>query len=165
LVSRALYRIAQFRRALNPHVTPSELKAAQQTLGPALYPLFQSMHQADQRHALDVFEFLLNSGQSDRAILQAALIHDCGKGRLAGAELRLWHRVVHVLLHPLPPLARLAAGASSGLAALRDHGEKTLTLARDYGASDEVIGLLSQAEGFAALDARGKALKRADDAC
>ena len=165
MVSRALYRVAQFRRALNPRVTPSEIQAARETLGEALFPLFESMQPADQRHALDVFEMLLNDGHSEREMLQSALIHDCGKGLLAGADLRVWHRVAHVVLHPVEPLARAGARLNGGLAALRDHGAKTVALAREYGASAEVIDLLEQIEGTRPLDEAGRALRRADDSC
>jgi hypothetical protein len=150
---------------LNARITESETQAARETLGEALFPLFESMQVADRRHALDVFEMLLNNGRSEREILQAALIHDCGKGSLAGADLRVWHRVAHVVLHPVEPLARAGARLNVGLAALRDHGEKTVALARAYGASPEVLGLLEQIEEMRPLDEAGRVLKRADDTC
>ena len=43
MVSRALYRLAQLRRAVGARVTPSETQAARETLGDRLFPLFESM--------------------------------------------------------------------------------------------------------------------------
>jgi hypothetical protein len=121
------------------------------------------MQPADQRHCLDVFEALLRSGQQDPAMLQAALIHDCGKGTLSGATVRTWHRVAYVLLHPLTPFLEAASRLSPGIGAIRHHAALTLVLARSHGASAELVALLEQIEGLRPLDERGRALKRADD--
>jgi hypothetical protein len=164
LFDRALYRVGQLRRALNPAVTSTELDAARNTLGDRLYPLFASMHSADQRHCLDVFEALLAAGHTEPHILAAALLHDCGKGAIAGAAIGLRHRIGYVILAPAPPLQRAACRLSPGLASLRDHGRATVTLVREYGAPPAVIELVEQAEGLRPLDDRGRALKRADDA-
>ena len=163
MVSRAFYRIGQFRRALKPHVTSTERESARRTLGPGLYPLFESMALADQRHCLDVFEVLLGQGQTDADLLQAALIHDCGKGSIAGARIAVWHRVLFVLLGPFPVLRRLAARFSGGMRAMHLHDERTLALAREYGAPAAVVGLLDQMAHPTRLDERGRALKAADD--
>jgi hypothetical protein len=164
LFDRAFYRIGQLRRALNPNVSESERTAARNTLGDHLYPLFASMHPADQRHCLDVFETLLADGHTGDELLAAALLHDCGKGAIAGARIHVWHRISYVALAPAPPLLRAACRMNPGLAALRDHGERTVALVREYGAPPAVIELVEQTEGFRPLDDRGRALKRADDA-
>ncbi|HJS47312.1 MAG TPA: hypothetical protein VJ773_04900 [Gemmatimonadales bacterium] len=54
---------------------------------------------ADQRHALDVVAHLRADGHSDADLLAAALLHDAGKGR----RIRLWHRVVSVLVDAVAP--------------------------------------------------------------
>jgi hypothetical protein len=163
LFDRAFYRIGQLRRALDPQVSESERAAARNALGERLYPLFDAMQPADQRHCLDTFEQLLAGGHTDDDLLAAALLHDCGKGSLAGAGIGIRHRVGYVLLVPVPPLLRAACRLSPGLAALRDHGELSVSLVREYGAPASVVELVEQAEGMRPLDDRGRALKRADD--
>ena len=121
------------------------------------------MQPADQRHCLDVFEALLRSGQQDTAMLQAALVHDCGKGTLSGATVRIWHRVVYVLLSPFSPLLASASRLSPGIGTISHHAALTLILARSHGASGDLLVLLEQLEGLRPLDERGRALKRADD--
>jgi hypothetical protein len=160
LLSRALYRISQFRRSLNPRVSPSERDAAHRCLGDELFALFELMHPADQRHALDVFELLLNDGHSEPHILQAALIHDCGK---ASAEVRLWHRVAWVIVSPVPLARDAVARTNSGLRSLAEHGPRTVALARAHGAAEEVVMLLEELDGLRELSMTGLILKRADD--
>jgi len=60
----------------------------------------------DQRHALDVLYTLRDRGYTERALMQAALLHDVGKTE----GVRLWHRVLIVLLERWRPgwLRRLA---------------------------------------------------------
>ena len=164
MFERAFYRLGQLRRALRPEVTETERTAARNALGERLYPLFASMQPADQRHCLDVFEALLSTGQTDAGLLAAALLHDCGKGSIAGARIGLRHRIGYVMLAPAPPLLAAACRLSPGLAALRDHGPRTIALVREYGAPASVVELVEQAEGLRPLDERGRALKRADDA-
>ena len=163
MLSRAVYRIEQLRRTLNPHVTRTEFDSARRMLGRGLFPLFESMAPADRRHCLDVFETLLGQGWSDTALLQAALIHDCGKGRIAGPRLAVWHRILFVLILPFAPVRRLAATLSGGMRALEGHDEKTLALAREYGAPPEVRELLKQMTGRSPGDQRLRALRAADD--
>jgi hypothetical protein len=49
-------------------------------LGGAEYALFHSMERRDQRHGLEVMRRLRFGGETDRELLTAALLHDCGKG-------------------------------------------------------------------------------------
>jgi hypothetical protein len=163
LLDRALYRVRQLVSALTADVTSTEVDAARKTLGEALFPLFDSMQVADQRHCLDVFERLLQGGGADVPMLQAALIHDCGKGALAGADIKLKDRVVYVALEPIPRAVDTLAPRWRGIAALRDHTVQTLALAREYGAPEELIALLEEMDGIRPAGQRGKALKRADD--
>jgi hypothetical protein len=104
---RPAYRVRQFRNHLRARVTPADLAAAHATLPPSAWTLFDTMSVADQRHALDVAGRLRAAGLADPDLLAAALLHDAAKG----SRLRLWHRVVVVLLEAFTPdgLARLAA--------------------------------------------------------
>jgi hypothetical protein len=163
LLSRPAYRARQFFGALWAEVSASEREAARNALGEGLYPLFESMQAADQRHCVDVFESLLRTGHTDEAMLQAALIHDCGKGRFSGAELRTWHRVAWVLVYPLGPVREIAARLSPGMGALLYHAELALSLARAHGASPDVLHLLEEMERPSPGDERGRALKAADE--
>ena len=114
MVSRPLYRTRQFIAALRPQIDETESSAALAFLGPKLSPLFDSMTPRDRRHCLDVHSKLLDAGCDDPDTLAAALLHDSGKGRLSGANVRLWHRVAYVVLDAAAPatLRRLSRSGS-----------------------------------------------------
>ena len=61
--------------------------------------VFDAMPIHDQRHALDVVARLRAGDLTDGDLLAAALLHDAGKG----ARVRLWHRVVAVLVDAVSP--------------------------------------------------------------
>lgn len=163
MFERALYRVRQLRRTLNPRITQAELHAARETLGERLYPLFASMQAADQRHCLDVYEALAAEGCNDREMLDAALLHDAGKGSIAGAWFGVGHRVTYVLLGRVPPVLAFAARFNAGLRALHRHDALTIALAREYGASPGVVQLLAAMEDIGTSDERARQLIDADD--
>jgi hypothetical protein len=118
-----VYRVSQFFRALVAWVPKQELGLLSEYLTPHQVELFQRMPRSDQRHGLDVFHALRRKRQHDHDLLTAALLHDVGKTggvlspstssgrRLSkGGRLRLWHRVLIVLIRALRPalLDRLA---------------------------------------------------------
>jgi hypothetical protein len=96
---RPSYRVRQFRDHLCARVSAEERAAAHAVLPPRALDVFDAMPVADQRHALDVVDRLRASGQTDADLLAAALLHDAGKGR----RIRLWHRVVTVLVEAVAP--------------------------------------------------------------
>jgi hypothetical protein len=104
-----VYRVSQFFRALVAWVPKQELGLLNEYLTPAQAELFQRMPRCDQRHGLDVFYALRAKQHDDHDLLVAALLHDVGK---SGGRLRLWHRVLIVLIKALRPelLDRLASG-------------------------------------------------------
>jgi hypothetical protein len=109
---------------------------------------------------------LLSNGCRDSDILMAALLHDAGKGRLAGAKVRLWHRVAYVALAASSPaLLRLLARSRSGLASLHHHSERGAVLADALGAPTPVVDLIRRHEEADAGDERLRLLRMADDAC
>jgi hypothetical protein len=102
-----VHRVEQFFGHLRARVDPDETELARRLLPETAWPLFEQMPMADRRHALDVVARLMASGRDDPDLLEAALLHDCAKGR----RMLLWHRVTGVLLQALMPraLARLAS--------------------------------------------------------
>lgn len=174
MLSRALYRSGQFFRSLRLRVDATERQEAAALLGERLIPLFDSMTPRDQRHCLDVFWILRQRGCEDTDLLIAALLHDAGKGRLAGARIRLWHRVAYVLLAAASPrlLARTANGRgprvpalTEGLRSLHQHCERGAILAEALGAPAPVVELIARHEEKDAADGRLRVLQAADDAC
>ncbi len=164
--SRAVYRTRQFLGALNPAVEASEVEQARQLLGDSLMPLFLSMSRRDQRHCLDVYRGLVYTSCRDQHVLSAALLHDAGKGSLAGDRVRLHHRVTYVVLNAAAPrlLGPLARGRG-GLATLHHHAERGAALAAAHGAPEAVVALIHNHETPAAGDERLRLLRAADDSC
>ena len=120
----------------------------------------------DQRHGLDACRALQRRGFEDVELLQAALIHDCGK---AAAPIRLWHRVGAVLIKALAPelwWSRFRAAPGSWRYALyvyREHPVLGAQMAREAGCSARVAWLIrSHEETRWEGDGGLKALKRAD---
>jgi hypothetical protein len=105
-----LYRLWQVRQQLGtvPPLTSEESLEVARRLPAAALPLFESMSDADQQHALRVCRGLQARGCSDEDMLAAALLHDLGK---AGGRVPFWTRPVIVLGKRLAPhlLARLAS--------------------------------------------------------
>ena len=103
-----MYRVSQFCRALVAWTPKQELGLLSEYLTPSQAELFQRMPRCDQRHGLDVFHTLRRKQHRDHDLLAAALLHDVGK---SGGRLRLWHRVLIVLIKALRPqlLDRLAS--------------------------------------------------------
>ena len=164
MASRPLYRTRQFFGALRPRVRRRELREASARLGPQLTPLFLSMSRRDQRHCLDVCEKLRAWGCEDGDVLTAALLHDAGKGSMAGGRVRLWHRVAYVLLEVgAPGLIAPLSRYSRGLRALRRHGERGAVLVEALGGPAEVVRLLREMERRGTADSRPLLLREADE--
>ncbi len=108
-----MYRVSQFFRALAASAPKRELGLLSEYLTPPQAELFQRMPRSDQRHGLDVFHALRRKQHLDHDLLTAALLHDAGKSE---GRLRLWHRVLIVLIEALWPklLGRLASPPEVG---------------------------------------------------
>lgn len=154
-LQRALYRGRQFCGAVAAAVWPltaEERALVRRCLPEAAWPLFDGMARADQRHSLRVLAALRARGEMERALWQAALLHDCAK-RVGGV--RLWHRVARVLLQAFWPayLAQLAAGPAPGrtswrrgLWMLAHHGEVGAELAAAAGCDPVAVTLIRHHE-------------------
>jgi hypothetical protein len=143
----ALRRVRQFWGALTARVDPREVRSLNTYLTSEQTDLFLRMSQWEQRHGLNVFGLLCSSGCEDKALLQAALLHDVGKST---ARITVWHRTTAVLLGRFWPqfLARLASPTSTGwlypLYVLRQHGSLGASLAAGVGCSPEVQAYIRQ---------------------
>ena len=109
----ALYRVRQFVSALLAHVSPEDLREADELLPPPAQELFRRMGMPDQQHALNVMRALRRDGSAGPDLLAAALLHDVAK---SAAQIRPWHRAVIVLSKRFAPrvLEWLTAGEPGG---------------------------------------------------
>ena len=135
---RPLYRSGQVWHALRPRVIQADLNGVREHLGPGLAPLFFSMERRDQGHAIRVMQRLLDGGVEDRALLTAALLHDCGKGAVP-----VWLRIARVLA---PSLVSAAAKRGDGWRAaahrLTHHADIGAERARAAGADPRCVELI-----------------------
>jgi hypothetical protein len=126
--------------------------------------LFDSMHQADQRHGLDVVTALRADGHDDLELLLAALLHDCSKG----PTVRLPHRVAWSLGERYGDgvLDAFARGPGFRLAfeRLRNHADDSARMALDAGCSQRTAELIRHQADPTDPEA-GVALQLADEAC
>jgi hypothetical protein len=142
-----VYRVSQFFRALVAWVSKQELGLLSEYLTPTQVELFQRMPRCDQRHGLEVFYVLRRKQHDDHDLLVAALLHDVGK---SGGRLRLWHRVLIVLIKALGPqlllLDRLASDESNSwrypFFIHRHHPELGAALAQAAGCSPITVELI-----------------------
>jgi putative nucleotidyltransferase with HDIG domain len=103
------YRSRQLLRALLGRVSDSEMAEARSVLGPASYKVFAAMPRQYRRHGLAVYETVREHGCNDPVVLQAALLHDCGKyDPVSGKYVTVVHRVLVVVLENVPGGNRLA---------------------------------------------------------
>jgi hypothetical protein len=159
-LTKALYRTSQVWHALLPRIRPSDYAFVRGLLNDSLAALFFEMERRDQRHAIAVARRLVAAGETDRDLLAAALLHDCGKGAVP-----VWIRIVHVIAPSL--LRRFARedGPAGQRAAFRllHHEAIGVAKARAAGASEVTLRLIlgRPARGE---EARLAALHAADDA-
>jgi type IV secretory pathway TrbD component len=139
-----MHRVSQFVSHLTARVSADDEATAHRMLPPSAWPLFDRMPVADRRHGLDVAARLLGGGIDDRDVLSAALLHDAAKG----SRLRLWHRIVGVLLEAFAPglLARLARRdprATNAWHLYLRHADLSADAARQAGLSERASAFIS----------------------
>jgi hypothetical protein len=141
------YRTGQFLRSLNARAELGELARAWPILTPPQRALFLQLPAADQVHALQVLDRLLDSGEKDPDLLAAALLHDIGKLR---RPLSLWERVFVVLAQALHLKSHPSAAGPQGtvwqqaLAVGRFHPEWGAALLRSVGTGPRLIELVER---------------------
>lgn len=75
----ALKRFQQGIRALTAPFRPVDFTLAESVLSPAEMALFRRMRRGEQLHSLNVLRTVQAAGETDPALLVAALLHDVGK--------------------------------------------------------------------------------------
>jgi len=141
------YRVRQFVAAVGASVSPDERRLVEAWLTPAELRLFESMPVYDQRHCLDVFTTLHESGQDDAFLLRAALFHDCGKVDEGGRPMPLlWYVAASALKRIAPRLYQaLAASGRGPLRPIRtyaEHAWRGALLAAAAGCPAEIVATI-----------------------
>jgi hypothetical protein len=163
MLRHTAHRARQFFAALRPRVTPTQRAEAYALLDVPLRPIFDSMTLGDQQHGIEVCERVRRSAAGDPALLIAALLHDCGKGRVY-----LWQRVAFVLLSAVPPVLRRIAsedGAEWRRAfwRLAHHPALGAEVVAASGGHPDVVRMIREQDA-ARPDARLAILQAADEA-
>ncbi len=145
MLSRLAYRTRQFRNALPGSHPQVETRAIFPPLTSAQLTLFRRMQSSEQAHAYWVFRRLNASGQTDRDLLAAALLHDVGKILY---PLSIFDRAIIVLGKRLFPKAarRWGGGTPRGLrrpfVVAENHAAWGADLAAQAGASPRTVELI-----------------------
>jgi hypothetical protein len=164
MFARLAHRVRQFVGALHPHVAPAARADAYTCLNEPQRRIFESMMLRDQQHGIEVLARVRAAAGDDPALCVAALLHDCGKGRVA-----LWQRVAHVLLGPAAPALRTRIASERGAAwrrafwRLLHHPAIGAELVAATGADPEAVRLIREQEAERP-DARLALLQAADEA-
>jgi hypothetical protein len=155
-------KLRRTRSYLRASVPEAERETLAERLTPAQLALFDSMQLADRRHGLDVMADLTGRGVTDADLLLAGLLHDCGKG----PRVRFTHRVAWSLGQHYGAWIWQAAAHMptfrTGLAAMRDHAERSARLAAEAGCSALAIELIRNQEN--PTNDAGRLLLEADEA-
>lgn len=153
----------QFRAHLLARVSPEERRSLAAWARPEELALFDAMHIADRRHGLDVVAYLRRAGVTDRDVLAAGLLHDCGKGdagwppRVAWSLGEAFGPWVHAVAGRLP-------GWGAAMTRLRDHAELSATAVEGIGLAPHAVALVREQD--APTDPRyGRLFHAADEAC
>jgi hypothetical protein len=145
------YRVEQFLRALTAQsaLPQRSVKRVAEMLSPEAHALFVQQALQDQRHALAVYETLVERGETNEDLLTAALLHDVGK---AAAQAPPWQRGIFVLAKRFAPraLGRVLWDGSKGrkgpLVTYASHAEIGAHWAEKAGCSTLTVKLIRHHE-------------------
>jgi hypothetical protein len=162
-MARPQHRVRQFFGALRPRVSVPDRVEAYVWLTPPQQRLFETMTIRDQQHGIIVMRRARAEAGDDRALLAAALLHDCGKGKVA-----LWHRVVYVVLGVVPSLrertaSRHGAEWRQAIWRLMHHPSLGANLVAHTGADPEIVRMIREQDA-PSPEGRLAILQAADDA-
>jgi hypothetical protein len=163
----AVYRFRQFFAALAARLSDEERATVAAVLKPAEQRLFARMSRFDQRHCLDVYTTLRRAGCADPPLLQAALLHDCGKVADDGRPIPLlYYGLFVVLRRTLPGIYDLAARSGRALlwpfAVHAEHEQRSARMVAAAGGSPELVAILRDYAGRRETE-RTRVLGWADD--
>jgi HD domain len=165
MLARVLHRVRQFFGALRPRVDAVERADGYRYLNDAQRAVFESMMLRDQEHGLAVYRRVRATGApDDDELFVAALLHDCGKGRVA-----LWQRVAYVLLGTLAPGLRRRVASEHGAGwrrafwRLLHHPELGAGMVARTGADPDTIRMIREQDADSP-DQRLALLQAADEA-
>jgi hypothetical protein len=162
-MSRVRHRVRQFFGALRPRVSVRERIEAYPYLTEKQQRLFETMTLRDQAHGIHVMRHVRAQAGDDKALCAAALLHDCGKGKVD-----LWHRVVFVVLGVMPftrerIASRHGAEWRQAMWRLLHHPALGAHLVAQTGADPEIVRMIREQDAPAA-DGRLAILQAADEA-
>lgn len=157
-------RVRQLREA-GAIPSPDDFQLARDLLeDEALFALFARQEPRDVVHAANTARWLLARGHEDPALLQAALLHDVGKGRQRTRDRVAWVAADTARLHAwlADPDSRLEMRRA--LARTRDHSVTGAAWLTEAGADSRVIELTRLHHGPPGDDAMLALLQAADAA-
>lgn len=141
------YRIRQFITALIAIIHLEERVLLVRALSDPQLLLFERMPRFAQRHSLNVYHTLVRAGHTDPYLLQAALLHDCGKVDEEGRAIPLiYYGLIVVVQRYAPDLYERAARHGRGLfypfALHASHEWRSVAYAEAAGSPPEVVQIL-----------------------
>ncbi len=157
--ARVRYRLRQFCRSVFVISKREELDPVQAILNPAQWELFIQLQPAEQKHAIDLYHRLVETGETQPDLLLAALLHDVGKLHYPLSPLE---RALAVIVQAISPglalkWGRIATNEWEKIPAWRrafvvaaQHAEWGADMARQAGASrltEQLIRLHHQSNG------------------
>jgi hypothetical protein len=138
-------KVRQFTGHLRARVSLQERTGLATWLTPDQLKLFEAMHAADQRHGLNVVRSLRDAGVTDRDVLLAGLVHDCGKGR-TGVVPRMVYSLGQAYGHRITRVAGIVPGMRADLDRLAAHAATSAEFAADAGCPPRTVELIRNQE-------------------
>jgi hypothetical protein len=151
--SRLIYRSRQFWQAIRSQSTQEDLDLVASVLSPEQLELFLQMQASEQAHSVHILRIIMAQGEENTDLHTAVLLHDVGKVR---APLRLWERILVVILKALCPVCLRKWGAEPDGGSLEELGWRRAfvvaeqhprwgaELAAQHGASPLAVALIAR---------------------